>query len=194
MGGEGLVQRIAQMEALLARLKKRMDIQIVELECRVAEEWAAFGPTPEERHRFSSRTSGLSKPELLAALRGEWCRLQRLNEMRQELERKLSELSQTEQKSGQFEQGVSANKDRLRGSSMQLVKEERARMWYRKVHSRLREDCAQLAAAFEDLSGKVFLHGGMPVRESLDSAKQRVFAPSPRLLDVGDFKMQHPGV
>merc|ERR1711941_263423 len=108
----------------------------------------AFGPTPEERNRFSSRTYGFSKPELLAALRGERCRLQKLNEMRQELERKLAELSQTEQRSGQFEQGVSANKDRLRGSSTQLMKEERTRMWYRKVHSRLREDCTQLAAAF----------------------------------------------
>merc|ERR1711972_990944 len=123
----------------------------------------------------------------MQALRTERRRLQRLSEMRKELERKLSELCQTELRSGQFEQGVSANKGRLRGSSLQLVKEERTRLWYKKVHSRLREDCAQLAAAFEDLSGKVFLHGGMPVRESLDSAKQRVFAPSPRLLDVGDF-------
>merc|ERR1711920_211472 len=156
------------------------DLEIAGVECAVAEEWTA-----EDRSRFGNHARGMSKPELLRALRGEQLQLQRMTETRAKLERTLEELAQTELRSGQFEQGVTANKSRLRGSSMQLVKEERTRLWYKKTQTRLQDELIQLLDTFEELSGKVYLHGGVPLRDSLDGARSRIFAPTPRTYDKG---------
>merc|ERR1712151_1464504 len=109
-----------------------------------------------------------------------------MTELRGRLEQTIEVLAQTELRSGQFEQGVTANKNRLRGSSMQLVKEERTRLWYKKTQTRLRDELMQLLDAFEELSGKVYLHGGVPLRDSLDGTKSRIYAPTPRTCDKGE--------
>jgi len=178
---------ILELERSINEAEAGVRLKVREVRSELMELWLQAKTPGEEQENFLNRMNELDAIEAIEAYIAESARVQRLMESMKEILKTIGVRDSLTSRIQEFEIAA-RNPDRLKGSSVKLLKEEKERKLFKRKNERLCIELAQRIQEWEQEQSQVFMVRGVPYLQILQAETDDFQARSGTKLARGGSK------